>query len=148
MHQDILVSVGLENLVEMKSRDLGFREKVLRAYEYCCTICGLDIRLDNVTLGLDAAHIKWHQAGGPDQEDNGLALCVLHHRLFDRGAFTLSNNFHLLVSQSISGSTGVDDVILRFHKKHIRFPQSKEYYPNSNFIIWHQKQVFRKPARD
>src|SRR5436189_6378643 len=36
------------------------------------------------------AHIRWHQAGGPDIENNGLALCVLHHKTFDLGAFTLS----------------------------------------------------------
>ena len=42
--------------------------------------------LDQETLGIEAAHIKWHQAGGPDTEDNGLALCTLHHKRFDRGA--------------------------------------------------------------
>lgn len=84
MHQDIMDAVGLEYSSARKNRDHKFRGKVLRAYEYRCAICGLDIRLDNDTLGLDAAHIKWHQAGGPDREDNGLALCVLHHRLFDR----------------------------------------------------------------
>jgi len=148
MYEDILNDVGLEYSVKRKSRDPAFREKVLRAYEYRCAICGLDIRLDNITLGLEAAHIKWHQAGGPDQEDNGLALCVLHHRMFDRGAFTLRENLNLLVSQSVSGSAGVKDTLLRFHKKSIQKTQSKAYSPNPNYLLWHQKEVFRHPARD
>lgn len=148
MHQDIMDAVGIEYTVTRKNRNHMFRDKVLRAYEYRCAICGLDIRLDNITLGLDAAHIKWHQAGGPDREENGLALCVLHHRLFDRGAFSLDDNHLLLVSQSVSGSIGVEEWLLRFHNKSIRKPQSKQYYPNSNYLRWHQREVFRSPARD
>jgi putative restriction endonuclease len=41
-------------------------------------------------LGLEAAHIKWFQAGGPDIEANGLAMCSLHHKLFDLGVFTIA----------------------------------------------------------
>ena len=50
-------------------------------------MCGYDVRLGNRELGLEVRHIKWHQAGGPDTEVNGLALCVLHHKLFDCGAY-------------------------------------------------------------
>jgi len=53
---------------------------VLRAYEYRCAVCGFDVRLGSVSIALDAAHIRWHQAGGPETESNGLALCVLRER--------------------------------------------------------------------
>ena len=56
-----------------------------------------------VPVALEAAHIKWRQAGGPDLEVNGLALCSLHHKLFDRGAFTLSNQLVILVSDDAHG---------------------------------------------
>lgn len=148
MHQDILDAVGLVFPVLKINRDPTFRDKILRAYEYRCSVCGLDMRLDNITFCLDAAHIKWRQANGPDREDNGLALCVLHHRMFDRGAFTLDNHLQLLVSQSISGSVGINELLLFFHKKPIRKPQSESYYPNPLYINWHQAEVFRKPARD
>lgn len=52
-------------------------------------VLGLDLRIGNVSAGLEAAHIQWHTAGGPDVEANGLSLCALHHKLFDLGAFTL-----------------------------------------------------------
>ena len=48
-------------------------------YGYRCVICGFDLRLDNDPLAVDAAHIRWHQAHGPNIVSNGLALCALHH---------------------------------------------------------------------
>jgi putative restriction endonuclease len=70
--------------------DPQFRLRVLTAYEYRCAVCGFDVRLGSVSIALDAAHIRWHQAGGPELERNGLALCVLHHKTFDLGALTVN----------------------------------------------------------
>jgi HNH endonuclease len=47
--------------------------------------------------GLEAAHIKWFQARGPDVVQNGLALCSLHHKIFDLGAFTVLPESHQIV---------------------------------------------------
>ena len=55
-------------------------------------------------MTLDAAHVRWHQAGGPAVESNGLALCVLHHKAFDLGAFTVTPSGVLLVSDQANGS--------------------------------------------
>src|SRR5262249_24164345 len=91
IHSDVLQAVGLTlgtTPIDRK-RDPRFRQKVLIAYEWRCAVCGFDVRLGTVSIALDAAHIRWHHAGGPDTEVNGLALCVLHHKTFDLGAFTL-----------------------------------------------------------
>ncbi len=87
IHADILAAVGLSfeaSKVATKKRDPQFRQRVLTAYEYRCAVCGFDVRLGSVSIALDAAHIHWHQAGGPDLESNGLALCILHHKTFLR----------------------------------------------------------------
>ena len=84
IHQDILDEVGIEFEIGTRvviARSPDFRERILRAYEYSCAVCGFDVRLGTVPVALEAAHIKWHQAGGPDEERNGLALCTLHHKL-------------------------------------------------------------------
>jgi putative restriction endonuclease len=102
MHRDILDEVGIDFAVETRivvARDPEFRERVLRAYEYSCAVCGFDVRLGNIVVAVEAAHIKWYQAGGPDEERNGLALCSLHHKLFDRGVFTISNSMSVIVSE-------------------------------------------------
>ncbi|NLJ81412.1 MAG: hypothetical protein GX335_10370 [Firmicutes bacterium] len=60
----------------------------MEAHECPWAVCGFNIRIGTSPVGLEASHIKWRQFSGPDLEINGLALCSLHHRLFDRGAFT------------------------------------------------------------
>ena len=130
-----------------RSRDSTFRERVLIAYEYCCAICGFDVKLTNIPIGLEAAHIMWHQAGGPETEDNGLALCSLHHKLFDRGAFTISRDYKIHISQKIHGSSGVIDWLLRHHNEQIRKPQHPSYYANQDYLRWHRSEVFKGPPR-
>ncbi len=91
IRQDVLDAVGLSlesadavgGEPGARRRDPAFREKVLLAYEYRCCVCGHDLRLKQQVIALEAAHIKWFQAGGPDVEQNGLALCSLHHKVPD-----------------------------------------------------------------
>lgn len=153
LHDDILAAVGLDldaaagATATRAKRDPAFREKVLRAYERRCAVCGFDLRLGTVDVALEAAHIMWHQAGGPDIECNGLALCSLHHKLLDRGAFTVSAERRVLVSQEVSGSAGVEEHLLRFHTVAIRKPQSSEYLALPEYLVWHGREVFRGPGR-
>lgn len=148
LHEDILNRVGLELREGLtKPRDPDFRERVLRAYEYRCAVCGFNVRLGNTLIAVEAAHIKWHCYGGPDQEDNGIALCSLHHKLFDRGVFTLDDSFVLRVAERAHGTVGFKEWLMRYHGKTIRRPQRVTYYPNREFINWHVKEVFRGPSR-
>ena len=93
LHDDIRAAVGLRFDWVVRdapvARDPNFRSAVLRAYERRCAVCNYDIRLGDELLGLEAAHIKWHAAGGPDDVSNGLALCGFHHKALDRGAWGL-----------------------------------------------------------
>lgn len=106
LHQDILNAVGLtlETSTTRRKRDPAFRQRVLKAYEYRCAVCDFDVRLGFVSIALDAAHIRWHLAGGPETEDNGLALCVLHYKTFDLGAFTIRESMLI----HLSGGSFVD----------------------------------------
>ena len=151
IHEDILQTVGIEFPVQIskrKRRDPDFRENVLKAYEYKCAVCGFDVKLRYQPVALEAAHIKWHQAGGPDTEVNGLALCVLHHKLFDRGAFMLSNKLEIFVSDDVHGSVGFDEWLMRFHGKRINFPQRRSYHPKADFVRWHVREVFKGSYRE
>jgi putative restriction endonuclease len=150
MHEDILSAVGLDlplNVVARSPRDPAFRSRVLTAYEYRCAVCGFDVRLGNVSLGIEAAHIKWHQAGGPDVETNGLALCALHHKLFDRGAFTVSASGRVELSGQLRGGAGFNELLLAHHGRSLRRPPNPNHRPAAQFLSWHQKEVFQGPAR-
>ncbi|MFP3435083.1 HNH endonuclease, partial [Paraburkholderia sp. SIMBA_061] len=85
------------------------------AYEHRCAVCDFDVRIGAKTLCIEAAHIKWHSAGGPDDISNGIALCTMHHKLFDLGAFTLDKNRQFLVSERVTGNNGFDLWLARYH---------------------------------
>jgi len=151
LFSDILDAVGLDIQLEQvtrRRRDPGFRERILIAYEYRCAVCGYDLRIGTQHVALEAAHIKWHQAGGPDVEANGLALCSMHHKLFDRGAFTLSDDLSLCVSQKANGTTGLSEWLMMFHGRLVRTSQSESFRPSADFLSWHRAEVFHGPIRD
>ena len=154
IRQDVLDAVGLSlepTYVQgcdpaARRRNPAFRDKVLLAYEYRCCVCGHDLRLKQQVIGLEAAHIKWFQAGGPDIEQNGLALCPLHHKVFDLGAFTIRpSDYVILFSQHLLGNA---ENLLSYHGSAIQLPQSAAYLPKAEFLDWHEDQVFKKPERD
>ncbi|HRI17042.1 MAG TPA: HNH endonuclease [Burkholderiaceae bacterium] len=166
LHADISAAVGLDldqALVAKDSASLdaggyagsagrrrnpGFRERVLRAYEYRCCVCGFDMRLGTIAAGLEAAHIQWHHVGGPDIESNGLALCALHHKLFDLGVFTLNAADHRIIfsQHAVSGDRGPTGEI-RHHGKPILPPQHKHLLPAPHFLAWNARNVFKQPPR-
>ena len=172
LHDDIAAAVGLDlaeplgvplvardsdvpaygeaevSVAKRAPRSPAFRERVLRAYEYRCCVCGFDLRIGTVSAGLEAAHIQWHQAGGPDIEPNGLALCALHHKLFDLGAFTVEpGELRVVFSQhAIAGDRGTSGE-LRWHRRPLHKPQDLAFGPASEFLAWNEKHVFKKPAR-
>ncbi len=148
LHEDILAQVGLDLESGVKAiRSPGFRNRVLQAYEYQCAVCGFNVRLGDTLVAVEAAHIKWHQYGGPDNEENGIALCSMHHKLFDKGVFTLDRSLIFWVAEEAHGTSGFDEWLMRYHGRPIRRPQSTEYYPNENYINWHVREVFRGPFR-
>jgi putative restriction endonuclease len=147
LHQDILNAVGLTlDMASKKKRDPAFRQRVLKAYEYRCAVCGFDVRLGTVSIAIDAAHIRWHQAGGPDVENNGLALCVLHHKTFDLGAFTVADGV-LLVSDQANGTAGFQEALMAYHGKPIKPPQRPDWKPAPGHLEWHGREVFKGEAR-
>ncbi len=165
LHGDIVTTLGLdidgpsevreslpltavEASARSRRRDPSFRERVLRAYEYRCCVCGFDLRIGHMPAGLEAAHIHWHHAGGPDIEPNSLSLCALHHKLFDLGAFTVEPSEHRIVfsQHAISGDRGMAGE-LRFHGRAIHAPQHSDLLPAREFLAWNTKNVFKTPAR-
>ena len=137
---------GIWDHSKRRRRDPAFARRVLEAYKQRCAICEFAIRLEDRPVALEAAHIKWHKARGPDEVRNGLALCTLHHRLFDRGAFTLSTDRVILVARSVQGP-GHDDALGRYEKHQAAAPTSTIDKPDPEFLGWHHRQVFKDDPR-
>lgn len=153
LHEDVLRAVGLAGRVALgkltvtksthDTRDRRFREMVLRAYENQCAFCQLDVRVDGQPIGVEAAYIRWHSAKGPAQVDNGLALCVLHHKFFDAGLFTVMPNLTVLVGGLAVGHS-VQESLNRYGGLALRvIPDRPDQRPASKYLEWHKQAVFR-----
>lgn len=76
---------------------------------------------------------------------NGLALCAIHHKAFDRGSIGLDENMRIVISEAVNGTSAVvQQLFWDYAGKVITLPQSKSNYPNEKFIEWHQTEVFKK----
>ena len=116
-------------------RDASFKERILTAYSQTCAMCGVQLRL------LDAAHIL--PAAHPDSTDetsNGVALCALHHRAFDRGFVTFGSDYRTyrnmemeaeLAAAGLDG--GLDDFQGRLAPM-IALPPDKKDRPRAEYI--------------
>jgi putative restriction endonuclease len=154
LHEDILDEVGLADAGlgpvarTRRTRDPGFREEVLTAYERRCAFCGFDGRLGDRSVGLDAAHVRWHAFDGPDTVDNGLSLCGFHHKLFDLGVMGLTDDHRIAVSQRFVGSgEAAERLVLGLVEAWVRPPQPGTPPVAVAHIEWHRAQVFRAPPR-
>jgi putative restriction endonuclease len=122
----------------------GFAEEVLRAYAYQCAMCGFDGALGRNPVGLEAAHVRWHSQDGPDVVANGLALCALHHALFDLGVLGLTAELHIRVSslyvaRSDAGRRAVDDLF----GQPLLAPRPGQPVVELVHVDWHHRQVFK-----
>ena len=164
LHDDILRAVGISagyaepatrdfvdgegtgrdfEQVRRRTRDPAFSKAVLDAYGERCAVCAFSVRLHDAPVALDAAHIKWHRAGGRDRDkvSNGLSLCALHHRLFDVGAFTLSPKYTVITAPAAVG-LGRDQSLEQFSRCSILLPEKTRDYPDGKSLKWHHREVF------
>ncbi len=80
MRRDHLVPLGRQAAEAVEAAQAGVPER----QGAFCAVCDIA-----VAAALDAAHVIPKGSDGSDDARNGLALCVLHHRLFDAGLFAI-----------------------------------------------------------
>ena len=129
------------------ARRAGFRSEVLHGWRNRCAMCGYDGAMGRDPAGLDAAHVFWHSQGGPDEPDNGLALCSLHHVLFDLGALGLNADLSVRVSpQYVARSELGERLVYHLEGRSLLDPAPKHSAPSAQHVEWHSKQVFKDSA--
>jgi putative restriction endonuclease len=156
LHGELCEAVGLdlepaeaELLAAVRRRrDPRMRELVLTAYEYRCAFCGYDGRIGAVPVGLEAAHVRWWAFGGPDQVENGLCLCSLHHKLFDKGVLGVGDDHRILVSQRFVGhSDAAREHVTALSGRPLVGPQPGASPVAAEHRDWHTRQVFHGEPR-
>jgi putative restriction endonuclease len=151
---DVLNAVGLDPgavldttelwpaAADERRRDPRWRSAILQAWDRQCAFCGYDGQLSGATVGIDAAHVRWFAFDGPDAQDNGLALCVLHHKLFDLGALGLGSDLRVLVSATFSARTTAGRAVYDLHGRTLR-PRLGTDLPAAAHVAWHAREVFK-----
>lgn len=121
-------------VVEVRARlhQSRFRARVLPAYRNQCTVC----RLKEIRL-LDAAHIVGDaQERGEPAVSNGLSMCSLHHRAYDKDLVGISPDYVVRVSNRLLGD---DDgpmlgVLKDAHGRTIELPRRAEHRPDPELL--------------
>jgi putative restriction endonuclease len=153
---DVLQAVGLDGISVLgwpdippgeghggrRRRDPGWRSAVLQAWDRQCAFCGYDGQLAGACIGIEAAHVRWFTFDGPDTLDNGLALCVLHHKLFDVGVLGLDERLRVVVSKSFSARTDAGRAVYGLHHRPLS-PRPGTLAPSPDHIAWHTREVFK-----
>lgn len=152
---DVIGAVGLDpdlvlngpdsvrgNANAKRRRRPGWRSEVLQAWDLQCAFCGYDGQLGGAAVGIDAAHVRWFAFGGPDALDNGLALCTLHHKLFDLGVLGLDANSRVQVSSAFSARTTAGRALYDLDGRPLT-PRPSTSLPASEHVWWHRRQVFK-----
>lgn len=80
--------------------------------------------------------------GGPDDPDNGLALCSLHHKLFDRGALGVDESYRVKVSDRFTGRTPAARTVYELHGVELK-PRPGSVVPAKQHIAWHDREVYK-----
>ncbi|MGV9608887.1 phosphorothioated DNA-binding restriction endonuclease [Streptomyces sp. NPDC003631] len=131
---------------QRRARRAGFVEDVLHAYAYACAFCGFDGAIGRNPVGLEAAHVRWHSQDGPDEVNNGLALCSLHHTLFDLGALGLGPDLRIQVSRWYVARSTAGQAVDALHGQGVATPRPGHSVIETQYVHWHQRQVFKGPA--
>ena len=128
-----------------RKRRSSWRIAILQAWNRSCAFCGFDGMVGRAVVGIEAAHVRWFNLGGPDELDNGLALCSLHHKLLDRGVIGFADRDRLKVSARFTANSTVGRRVYELHG-HALAPRPGTKLPSAEHVAWHSDQVFLRPA--
>lgn len=117
-----------------------FREAVLSSYNFSCSMCRL-----NVVKLLNASHIiPWSvekkRRGDPR---NGLSLCALHDRAFDRGLISIDDKYQILLSKELKAEYRNDlykVAFLNLEGSKIMLPE--KFKPDLDALVYHREKIF------
>lgn len=122
-------------------RNAAFRRIIVSLYDQHCAFCRLKIVSWDSQNIIDGAHIKPFSEFRDDLFDNGLALCKNHHWAFDRGWFSITDDYRILIPHDrFHEEAPIDTRTMRdFHGEKILLPSQETYYPRISSLQWHRQ---------
>ena len=131
--------------ISRQKRDAAFRSIVLANYGHTCAVTGQKFRSAR-HVEADGAHIIGKEVRGTDDPRNGIALSKSAHWAFDRGIFTISDQYEIVVNPKVSSASFANFPALEFDRREIRVPVDPYYRPHPEALAWHRQEVFDRFA--
>lgn len=130
----------VERSIKVRLGQRFFRESIMANYRERCCVCGMPI-----PELLIASHIIPWKA----REDlrlnpsNGLCLCVLHDKAFDRGLLSIDVDYRVAISSSVQAYSSQEAVysgLMSYNKRPILLPD--RFVPEKSFLQTHRQDYF------
>lgn len=109
-------------------------------YRERCCVCGIPI----VELLIASHIVPWK-----DREDlrlnlsNGLCLCALHDKAFDRGLLSIDDDYKVLISTSVCHylpQEAIESGLMVYSTRQILLPD--RFVPEKKFLETHRNEYF------
>lgn len=138
-----VVEASVTNKIETSDTQISdlftatsFRDFTMVAYAERCAVTRNVIKYGKF-MNLEAAHIKPRSHGGFFLPNNGLALSRDIHWAFDKGFFTLNDDYSLLVHPEIES-----EFLKEYDGESIYIPENDFFKPSSDSIKYHRENIF------
>src|SRR5437868_1846697 len=127
--------------VSRQKRDAAFRAIVLGNYGHTCAVTGQRFYSPR-HVEADGAHIIGKEVRGTDDPRNGIALSKSAHWAFDRGLFTISDQYEVIVNPKVSRASVARFPALELVRRKILLPTDSCYWPHQDALAWHKQEIF------
>ncbi len=124
-------------------RNAFFRKSIVHVYDYKCAFCKLKVTKNITQRIVDAAHIKPFSIFYDCRINNGISFCKNHHWGFDRGWFSIDDNYKIIVTNNLDESCPHSKPIIDFHGESIFLPSDTKCLPDINAIKWHRDNIYQ-----
>ncbi len=114
----------------------NFRDFVMVGYENLCAVTGTVIKYESY-MNLEAAHIKPKSHGGQFLPNNGIAMSRDIHWAFDKGFFSLDDEYKIIVHPKTTS-----EYLHSFEGKRLRLPSNSFFVPDVRNIQYHRNNVY------
>lgn len=124
---------------EVFIRSALFKREIPKIYNNTCAVSKWRIdAISNISM-IDACHIVPFSEDYDDSLSNGIALCPNLHRAFDRGLFSISNNYKIILNSNFMENSSNYN-LTQFEGLEINLPQNSKSYPSLENLNRHRKR--------
>jgi putative restriction endonuclease len=127
-----------------RGRDARFRiEVVVVAYKHTCALTGYRMTTLDMESIVEAAHIHEFSDSRNNDPRNGLALSKNAHWQFDRGLWSITDDYRITVNRGKLIEEGVPGQKLAdFDGRRLFLPSDPKCWPELTYLAWHRENKF------